>query len=480
MEEQIRKENDVTEEIKENKNKEILKKVGKNIILSGCIISLLTLNLNLFKKNKNNEEKDEPKLKFYVKYLDESANENVLSNYVEIYESLMNNPIEEEIEDNEIKDEENTNNTEQIITDEVKENDDDNNNLTILKSAGIYSNLDNMAEEYNEELIIHENEKYIQNVLDLIYDINNDGISKEHKLNFICQIYNCSYEDIYFLYQIFLDSINENPTINPYDNIRNICNYIIQKDNFNIEKNNIINKYNLFQEDITNNTNELINSYLNDQIGNTCDILINTLYYKQINNIPLETKLDYIYKRWDINEKQLIVIIECVLCEATHHSYIDAYAVISTLMNRMSSIKWTMDYDNIYDQLTNRFGVYYRGDYKCYEGLTLEELIDGYEGATAVVNCLYEELPTVITTNFYGNGYESRNKTKLVEGGNNYFNENDQLSSEDTIPAEERQKVVFEENIVLTIPEKTRNKNINSTYEILMEEENGITLNRTK
>ena len=322
---------------------------------------------------------------------------------------------------------------------------------TILEEAGITnSSLDSMSDKYDEDLVIQTNQNYIKYVIDLIYDANNDGISKEHKLNTICQLYNCSYKDLYYLYELFIQSIENNPTINPYENVKNICNYITKPELLNIQSKNL----NL--ENIEKNTEFLINSYLNNTTGESFNILINTLYYKQINNIPLDTKLDYINKRWDLNEDQLTVLIKCVICEAARFSYIDAYAVTTTLMNRMSSYKWTNGYKDIYEQLTKRFGVYYRGDYKCYDDLDLDDLLDKYVGASAVIDCLFSELPIHNATNFWSNGYENKNRVKFTTKGNNYFNENNQLSFEDRIPAEELQQVIFDKQIILSFKENSK------------------------
>ncbi len=488
------------EEVKEKKltTKEILVKVGKNLTLCVSIITLLSLNLRLYanlkKENNDDEDKDNStSFKYYIRYADTNNFESQYANYADIYKAFTDNNLEtetdEEIDQTETNEEETINNQildeesvqEPINIDSINSNED----KTILESNGINSNLDSMAEEYDEELIIQENERYIKYVLELIYDINNDGISKQHKIDTICQLYKCSYDDIYSLYEMFVSSIKKNPTTNPYENVKNICSYITDKATFKNKLIQLKTEENLTDYDIKEAANDFITEYLNDDFGEAADILINTLYYKQINNTPLKTKLDYIYQRWDLTEEQLTILIECVLCEAMHHSYIDAYAVSTTLMNRMSSIKWTEGYDNIYEQLTKRFGVYYRGDYKCYDGLSLNDLIKQYEGASAVIDCLYTELPIHNATNFYGNGYEGKYRAKFTENGNNYFNENDQLSKEDRIPAEQLQNVIFEKNIILSFSKGNEfyqnyfDKYFNINLDII-EEERDNTLSRIK
>ena len=240
---------------KEQKNKEILKKVAKNIVLSTILVSLISANLNMINQNKPKKSEDDTGFKLQVCIKDD--NSITFDDYIDLLEAYSNS---QNINQNEGLD--STNDKDIITEDEIDsyEYNITEDEKTILEEAGITnSSLDSMSDKYDEDLVIQTNQNYIKYVIDLIYDANNDGISKEHKLNTICQLYNCSYKDLYYLYELFIQSIENNPTINPYENVKNICNYITKPELLNIQSKNL----NL--ENIEKNTEFLINSYLIQQ-----------------------------------------------------------------------------------------------------------------------------------------------------------------------------------------------------------------------
>ncbi len=410
-------------------------------VIAGTSISGLVGLSNGQKDNKNEKKNFKPK--WYITY-DTSDKPNLFKNEAEILHSYMANENNNEIDYNITTDYNNNNdNDSQVTNEELNSESEEEQSLRDEAISEIDINLkhlENMANILGEEFLINSNPRYIKNVTKYIYDIINDGIDKQYKLDYICNLYNLTTTDIYLLTAMFADSINENPTTNPYQSIEEILSCVLNNEELNQLETSFLQKYNLSLGMASEESDIYLQEYLNDKAGTCYILVINSLFYKLF-DLPLDWKLNYIYNRWNIDEDELEIIIKCMLCEATHHSYIDTYFVTNVLVNRTYSKKWIEGYsNNVYEQLIRpgQFEVYNRGDYKIYGNMSLNDLLEGHEEAMAVIDCLVEGGIATTASNFWGNGYEAKDKLGSVENGNNFFNENDQMSEEDLCPVEER------------------------------------------
>ena len=147
---------------KEQKNKEILKKVAKNIVLSAILVSLISANLEMIRQSKPKKVEDNTGFKLQVCIKDD--NSMTFDNYIDLLEAYSNSKtIMEESDNTNYKDIEASEDTEidsyenSIIEDEK----------TILEEVGIAnSNLDSMSDKYDEELVIQDNRNYIKYVIE--------------------------------------------------------------------------------------------------------------------------------------------------------------------------------------------------------------------------------------------------------------------------------------------------------------------------
>lgn len=432
------------------KNK--IKVIFKRIV--SITVAFTILNLSVFHIIKNNE-KDEKKeksdtndTKWFITYEDPD-NPNLFSSEAEILKSYMDNNT---IDDEEVIVDENNTPTynfnfqsPSIKIEEEPKTDREN----VIEDLNIdISVIENKSKQAGEELILNSDINDIRNVLYLLYDKDNDGIPNDYKLYYIKNLYTLSDEDLYILYSIFSESIDLYPTINPFTNIKDILSIVFDRKTYLNYKEQFIINHNLNSYDLENGTNEMINKYLNNNAGTIFNTVIDSLYYKQINNIPLDWALNYIYNRYDINKEQLTTIMKCVLTEAEKDSYLDAYGVTNVLYNRTCSKLCTQYYgENIYDQLKadGQFDVLYNGSYqRTFGNKTLEEIINERSNAMAVIDCLIEEGLMHKATSYYSVDYVNENSAQFSENGNNYFNYTDEfLSLEDTIPVNERHAKLF-------------------------------------
>ena len=70
---------------KEQKNKEILKKVAKNIVLSTILVSLISANLNMINQNKPKKSEDDTGFKLQVCIKDD--NSITFDDYIDLLEA---------------------------------------------------------------------------------------------------------------------------------------------------------------------------------------------------------------------------------------------------------------------------------------------------------------------------------------------------------------------------------------------------------
>ena len=157
---------------------------------------------------------------------------------------------------------------------------------------------------------------------------------------------------------------------------------------------------------------------------------------KQIEN---EEKVNIILIKYGITKEQFDVIVACVLMEALDKSYTDAYAVVSTMYNKIITQKY-IDYcnrfmgegtgENIYYQciFPNAYVVYQNGMYKRVYQMEGIEKEPGYQ---AVVDCLYSEMPMHNYVGFQAGAIGEQ----FVEGGNIYHID---ILEEEVLPLEER------------------------------------------
>ncbi len=430
------------------KNKNHLKNLFSFITASVVMGTSISGIMDLSKSNKKEEKKDSNKPRMYISFKTDD-NENSFSSDAEILTALLNNNnetedetiIEEEENISSKEEENNTTKTKEIeiVEEELDEREQVLNDLNID-----LSHLEEMANILGEELIIHSNPRYIENVSEYIYDINNDNIDKNYKIEYIRNLYNIDLNDIYLLTEIFGEAINENPTVSPYETIKNVLSCVLNNQELKELENDFCTQYKLNTAIVTEEAERYYNDYINNNVGTCYRLVINSLFYKLF-NLPLEWKLDYIYNRWDISQKELEIIIKCMLCEAAHHSYLDTYFVTNVLINRTYSKKWIVNYgNNVYDQLIRpgQFEVYNRGDYHIYDNMNLDDLLTLHEESIAVIDCLVEGGIATTASNFWGNGYEAKDKLETVENGNNFFNENGQMSEEDLCATEDRYPII--------------------------------------
>lgn len=152
----------------------------------------------------------------------------------------------------------------------------------------------------------------------------------------------------------------------------------------------------------------------------TREEIISVLY--DLSFIPNEVKINTILSNQGMTMGQLDAVASVVMSEAymSGYNYVDAYAVATTMLNRICSFQWGRCGINAYQQ------AYYPGQFEVVRLRFNLKFIGRWEliGFQATVDCLYmgASLPMHGYTSFRSWGRPAAGRVHYVTGGNRYFN----------------------------------------------------------
>ena len=163
----------------------------------------------------------------------------------------------------------------------------------------------------------------------------------------------------------------------------------------------------------------------------------------------LNSKINSILEAYNITREEFDVVVAIAMAEAKEGSYLDTYAVVTTMCNRINSRTWVDYISSLYDAEVGT-NIYYQaitdGQFVVYESGRYKEFLNNQEGDSfnAVVDCLTDNMnskrlmhnclsfKSADTPDYYIDG----DVIQFEEGGNKYH---------DLMPIEDR--IINEENL---------------------------------
>lgn len=142
-------------------------------------------------------------------------------------------------------------------------------------------------------------------------------------------------------------------------------------------------------------------------------------FFYDLSNISKEEKVCYILEHYDLTPEEFQVLSACVLAEAKGDAtcYIDAYAVVNTIYNRVISNSWSNAFsDSLYQQVMGKGQFQVIDDQRYLEYMNTTDGL-GYD---AVLDLLYSEVPMHNYLKFVANEREADGKVQFVPSGNRY------------------------------------------------------------
>lgn len=149
---------------------------------------------------------------------------------------------------------------------------------------------------------------------------------------------------------------------------------------------------------------------------NTIPVSSVPLTFNQDLTISNEEKIAWILQHWNLTYDEFIIVIS-TCCHEGGPNYVEGYAVINNVFNRINSYTWASKENqrNLYYQIvrSGQYSSYYNGHYKEYLNATPETC----PAFQAMIDFLYQEKPTVLHNYL---GFRSHGSNKFTTDGNGY------------------------------------------------------------